>query len=153
MFRIVFVLLLLCFGLSFPVMAQDMGDKARRLELATEMNTIRPARAQVDEAVRIVSHGLPPMDKERLMRLVDRAFDYKALEKLSIETMAELFTVTELEKMVEYFGSAEARAIGAKLPQYQEKLQPEIIRMLDAALMAEKTGGPPDKIVPAPAAP
>lgn len=139
---------------SAPAVAQEnMGSKEKRLELARQMNDIRPARSQVDEAVQAVSKGLPPMEKERLNKLVDRAFDYKALEKLSIETMAELFSESELEKMVAYFGSPEARSISAKLPQYQQKLQPEIIRMLDAALMTEKTGGPPDKLETAPAAP
>ena len=157
MFRTVFLFLfalaLALIILPGGVMAEDMGNKAKRLELATEMNKIRPARAQVDEAVKAVSAGLPPMDKERLFKLVNRAFDYAALEKLSIETMAELFSEVELEKMVAYFGSPEARAISAKLPQYQEKLQPAIIKMLDAALMVEKTGGPADKVAPAEDAP
>ena len=157
MVRLLSCLLVMLSFLALPlsVNAQDgMGSMERRLELAKQMNDIRPARTQVDEAVKMVSKGLPPLEKERLLKLVARAFDYPALEKLSIETMAELFSEVELEKMVAYFGSPEARAISAKLPQYQEKLQPEIIRMLDAALMTEKTGGPPDKVAPpeAPAA-
>lgn len=149
MTRTLFTTLLALCLLSVPALAQDdLGDKGVRMELATQMNTIRPARAQVDEAVRAVSAGLPPMDKERLLKLVDRAFDYKALEKLSIATMADLFSVAELQKMVDYFGSPEAQSIGTKLPQYQEKLQPAIIKMLDAALMVEKTGGPADSIAP-----
>jgi len=68
--------------------------------------------------------------------------------------MVELFTVAELEKMVDYFGSVEAKAIEKKLPQYQEKIQPEIIRMLDAAMIAERTGNAPElTAAPKPAAP
>lgn len=130
---------------------QDLGDKSRRLELAREMNTIRPARAQVDEAVQAVSRNLEPLERERLLNLVERAFDYTALEKLSVETTAELFSVAELEKMVAYFGSPEAKAIATKLNTYQERIQPEILKMLDRALMIEKTGGPGDVPVAAPA--
>ena len=54
--------------------------------------------------------------------------------------MADLFTLAEMEKMVGYFSSPEAQSIGEKLPKYQERLQPEIIRMLDAAMMTERTG-------------
>ena len=149
MFRPVLLSLLAvtALGFSLPAQAQaDLGDKAKRLELAQKMHEIRPARAQVDEAVQQVARNLPPLEREKLLNLVEKAFDYKKLEKLSVDTMVDLFTVAELQKMVDYFGSPEAKAIGEKLPQYQAKLQPEILRMLDTALMEDRTGGPPDKI-------
>ena len=145
-------LMMLCFAvsaLSFAGtgFAQEKGasdpDQARKLELAKEMHKIRPARKQVEEAVGQVSRNLPPLERDRFMKMVEKAFDYDSLEKLSTDTMVELFTVPELEKMVGYFGSDEAKAIEKKLPKYQEKLQPEIIRMLDAAMIAERTGNAP----------
>lgn len=123
--------------------AADSGDRAKRVELATEMHKIRPAKAQVQDAVTQVGQNLPPMERDRFTKMVDKAFDYPKLEKLSIDTMADLYTVRELEKMVEYFGSAEARSIEKKLPTYQQKIQPEIIKMLDAAMIAERTGNAP----------
>lgn len=126
--------------------AQDKAadpDLARKIELAKEMHKIRPARTQVEEAVNQVGRNLPPLERDRFLKMVEKAFDYDALEKLSTDTMVELFTVPELEKMVDYFGSEEARAIEKKLPQYQEKIQPEIIRMLDAAMIADRTGNAP----------
>lgn len=145
--------LMLCLtvsALSFtaigPVWAQDAdkdADRAKRVELATEMHKIRPAKAQVQDAVNQVGQNLPPMERDRFMKMVEKAFDYTKLEKLSIDTMADLYTVPELTKMVEYFGSAEARSIEKKLPTYQEKIQPEIIRMLDSAMIADRTGNAP----------
>lgn len=143
--------MMLCFAvsaLSFAGtgLAQDKaGDPelARKVELAKEMHKIRPARTQVEEAVNQVGRNLPPLERDRFLKMVEKAFDYDALEKLSTDTMVELFTVPELEKMVDYFGSEEAGAIEKKLPQYQEKIQPEIIRMLDAAMIADRTGNAP----------
>jgi hypothetical protein len=125
-------------GSLVPAHAQD--DTARKEQLVNKMHEIRPARTQVEEAIEQVSRNLPPVDRDRFLRMVNKAFDYDKLEKMSKESMMELFTVAEMEKMVDYFGSPEAKAIGEKLPKYQEKLQPEIIRMLDAAMMADRTG-------------
>jgi hypothetical protein len=153
MSRIFFLSLIAVFGLSISVAsAQDNvpgdADRARRIELAQAMNNIRPAKIQVQEAVNQIAQNLPPLDRDRFMRMVDKAFDYGKLEKLSVETMADLFTAAELQKMVDYFSSPEGEAISRKLPQYQAKLQPEIIKMLDKAMMEQRTGAAGDKAAP-----
>ena len=145
--------LMLCLAvtaLSFSAagvgMAQDAApdsDLAKRIELAKEMHKIRSARMQVQEAIDQVGRNLPPLDRDRFTKMVEKAFDYDALEKLSIDTMVELFTTQELQKMVDYFGSAEARSIEKKLPVYQEKIQPYIIKSLDSAMIADRTGNAP----------
>lgn len=128
-------------GFAPAVMAQGAAaDTAKKIELAKKMHEIRPAKAQVQEALDQVGRNLPPMERDKFLKMVEGAFDYAKLEKLSIDTMVELFTVAELEKMVEYFGSPEAKVIATKLPEYQKKIQPEIIRSLDAAMMAQRTG-------------
>lgn len=123
------------------VAASTDPDYAKKLELAQEMHKIRPAKAQVQEAIQQVSANLSPAERDKFNKMVEKAFDYDKLEKLSIDTMVQLFTVPELQKMVDYFGSPEAKAIATKLPKYQERLQPEIVRMLDAAMIADRTGG------------
>ncbi len=137
------------FAMSVPAFAQDDMDVTKRRELALEMHKIRPAREQVSEAVNQVARNLPPADQERFIAMVDKAFDYEALEKMSVDTMVALFTTAELQAMVDYFGSPEAKAVAKKLPIYQEKLQPEIIRMLDQALADERFGNTPDPAAPA----
>ena len=146
MLRSVFIALVLLV-LAGPVFAQD-SDLEQRTALAKKMHEIRPARTQVEEAVKQVMQNLPPEEQARMQNLADTAFDYQKLEDLSTQTMVDLFTVAELQRMVDYFGSEEAKAISKKLPQYQAKLQPEVIRMLDAALMVQKTSGPADKVLP-----
>ncbi len=143
--------------MTVPALAQDKAPDdprhAKRIELAQEMNKIRPAKTQVREAVGKIAENLPPLDRDRFLRMVDNGFDFDKLEKTSTETMAGLFTVEELQKMVDYFGSPEGKAISEKLPQYQAKLQPEIIKMLDKAMMEQRTGKPGDVVAPAPVEP
>lgn len=142
-------------SLSLPAHAQETAasdaDHATKIELVNKMHEIRPARKQVDEAINQVARNLPAVDRDRFIKMVENAFDYDKLEQLSKDTMVDLFTVAELQKMVDYFGSPEAQSIGEKLPKYQAKLQPEIIHMLDAAMIQERTGGPADAVT-APAA-
>lgn len=130
-------------------------DYAQKLELSKKMNEIRPAKMQVQEAIEQVSANLPPLERDKFMKMVQNAFDYDKLEKTSIETMASLFTVPELQKMVEYFGSPEAKTVGEKLPKYQEKIQPMIIQMMDKAMIEQRTGGeaPPPNMPKAGTAP
>lgn len=130
---------------GIPVTAEAaMDDTALKMDLAKKMHEIRPARMQVQEAVKQASRNLQPLEQDKFIKMVDRAFDYDKLEELSVATMVKIFTTAELQKMVDYFGSPEAKAIGDKLPQYQMELHPEIIKMLDAAMMTEKTGGAAD---------
>lgn len=154
-------LLMLCFAvsaLSMTGLAQAQtatatpdADLAKKTELAAAMHKIRPARAQVQEAVDMVARNLPPLERDRFMRMVEKAFDYDALEKLSTDTMVNLFTVDELEKMVAYYGSPEAQSIEKKLPAYQEKIQPFIIKSLDSAMIADRTGNAPAPVSANPA--
>ena len=47
--------------------------------------------------------------------------------------------------MLGYFSSAEAHSISEKMPLYNGRMQPEIMKMLDVAMMAARTGGQPAK--------
>ena len=143
MIRIALLSLALIVFSAFPAAAQD--DAALKTELVNRMHEIRPAKAQVMEAVNEVSRNLPPLERDKFLKMVDRGLDVEKLDKLSRDTMMDLFTVAELQKMVDYFGSPEAKSIGEKLPKYQAKIQPELFKMMDAAMMEQRTG---DKAAP-----
>lgn len=153
MIRTVFLFLVAMIALTVSGYAADAvvstdPDYVQKVELAKKMHQIRPAKAQVQEAIDQVSRNLSPIERDKFIKMVDKAFDYAKLEKLSLDTMVETFTVAELQKMVDYFGSPEAKSIAQKLPKYQEKIQPEIIRMMDAAMIVDRTGGeaPPPNV-------
>lgn len=125
-----------------PPPPADMGDLQRRVELATKMHEFRPAREQVDNAVATIALKVAP-DKRELFKIGMRnVLNYKAIEKVSIDAMAETFTEKELEAMVEYYSKPEARSVSDKYYLYQEKVSPEIVKMLDKAMMQVKTGAP-----------
>lgn len=133
-------------GIAIPAMAQQkpaektQDETVRKRDLVEQMHKIRPAKDQVQDAVEQISKSLPPAERDKFLKMVESAFDYDALEKKSRDAMTSIFTVAELEKMVDYFSSPEAKSIGKKLPQYNDALRPDIMRMLDSAMMKGRTG-------------
>jgi len=135
------VIILLC-ALSLPAMAQD-SNLERRLKLAETMHEFRPARDQVDSAILKVAQMKPPAERAAFILAAQKALNYKALEKASVEAMAEVYTLEELEAMVAYYSQPEARSAARKYSAYAAKVQPHITRMLDQALMRARVGGSP----------
>ena len=137
---------------SLPVNAQDAtgnGDLQTRMNLAKVMHEIKPARGQVEMAIQMVAKRLAPEQQQAFIDRMNKAFDYKKLEELSVKSMAEVFTEVELQKMVDYYGSKEAKSADEKMPVYQSVMQPEITKMLDEAILEARTGGPADVSAPA----
>jgi hypothetical protein len=141
--------------LAFPVpaaMAQEQTDAAaatqslspemeRKIDLSTEMHTIRPAREQIDMAVEQVSNMLRSGEREAFQVAIRKMLDYEALERRSIEAMAQVFTVEELEAMVAFYRQPVSRRISDKLEEYNKLIEPEVFKMLDSAMMEARTGG------------
>lgn len=115
-------------------------DFARRVELATEMHKLRPTAEQVDAAVESVSRQLPPEQASNFKVNAGNMLNYRAIEKISINAMAETFTTEELEAMVDYYSKPEAKSIAGKYETYQQKVGPEIVKMIDRAIMRMRTG-------------
>lgn len=126
-------------------------DYAKKLELAKQMQQIQPVKKQVDDVVQQASASLTPVARDKFLKLTQSAFDYDKLAKASIDAMTEIFTVPELQKMVDYYGSAEAKSTAPKIPMYQSRLQPLIFQMLDKAMIEQRTGSEaPPPNMPAP---
>lgn len=141
MMRIGLLVILLISGFAITDQAAAAGDSGRRQELAVQMNERRPASAQVDIAIRQIAEQLPESDRDGFITFMKNNLDYKAIENISIDAMAETFTVEELEAMVEYYSKPEALSASEKLPEYQKKVSPEITRMIDKVMMKARTGG------------
>lgn len=140
---------LLCLFVA-PAMAQNAapapaaqaatGDAAQRLELSKKMHAIQPARIQVEKAVALVAQRIPEANRESFKSSMMASIDTAKLEQVSINAMAQMFTVPELQHMIAYFQAPEAKSIAEKMPNYYMQLQPEIMKMVDAAMMAARTG-------------
>jgi hypothetical protein len=66
--------------------------------------------------------------------------EFEALENASIEAMAEVFTAKELTAMIDFYGSKEGRSVSHKTEDYEKLLQPELIKILDKAILDSKLG-------------
>jgi hypothetical protein len=147
-----FLSILILAGVAFPAFAQnaettpvtapEASTLDQRLELAQKMQDLRPVREQVDAAIDKYVQTLPENQRAAMATALKSVLNYKALEKISIDAMAETYTVEELASMVEYYSKPEARTASDKFEQYSAKVFPEIGRMLDQALMRVKTGAP-----------
>ena len=122
-----------------PAESPDMI--AKKLELARKMHQIRPTRLQVDSAINQAAMGMPEAERQPFVAAMHSVLNYNAIEKISIDAMVETFTLPELEAMVAYHSTPEAKSIGEKMAQWAMKVQPEVVRMIDSALMRVKTGG------------
>ncbi|MFP4313240.1 MAG: hypothetical protein ACLFR0_02830 [Alphaproteobacteria bacterium] len=116
-------------------------DFKKRLELARELHTIKPVKEQVDNAVESVAQRLPQAQREDFKMNMRNVLNYNSIRNISVNAMAETFTLEELEAMLEYNRKPEAQSANEKFPEYQEKVSPEIIRMIDKAIIKVRTGG------------
>lgn len=113
-----------------------------RTELAEKLLETRPAKVQVESAINRYVARVPKEKQAELRETLRSALNYKALEKISVDAYVETYTTPELEAMVEYYSKPEARSASRKSGNYAKIVYPEIIRMLDKALMKVRTGEP-----------
>lgn len=125
-----------------PAFAQG-DDFPQRLKLAEKMLEIRPAKQQLETAINAYLEramaGASENDKEVVRSALLKIMNPKALEKITVDSYAEIFTLKELEAMVAYYNQPEARSASDKQEQLNAQIAPEIVRMLDQALVRFRT--------------
>lgn len=141
-FIALFALIVLSFGFN-PALAQDddKGNLDRRIELAKQWHQYISVRDQVDAAIEQAAQGQPEKDREAFKSAMRSALNYQALEKISVDALVDTYTEAELQAMVDYNSKPEAQSARKKEPEYAKKVYPEIVRMLDKAMMQARTGG------------
>jgi len=154
-----FICLVALFLFSVPVFAQENADDAlsetkgeevvetpqeenyqTRLDLSKKMHEIWPTRPKIESAIDAVGEQIPQAERTKFKAAMRRTVKFQALEEKSIETMAEIFTVKELESMIEFYGSKEGRSVAFKTGDYEAELQPLLIKMIDKALLDTRLG-------------
>ncbi|MBI1300046.1 MAG: hypothetical protein GC137_00165 [Alphaproteobacteria bacterium] len=119
---------------------EDKDVRQRKIVLASKMHEIRPTREQVDAAVLRAAASLPPARRESFVFAMKSVLNYNAIERISVDAMIETFTLLELESMVEYYSKPEAKSASDKIPAWASVVQPEIINMIDKAMIRVRTG-------------
>lgn len=120
--------------------AAPADDMAQRITLAEKMHDIWPVRTKVEDALDIAAQSFPEDQRDKFKAGMRKAIKYDQLEEESIAAMAKLFTVAELQKMVDFYGSPEGKSVSAKTDDYMTALEPVMTKMLDQALIEVRTG-------------
>lgn len=124
-----------------PKKAEDPEVVKKKIELAKKMHEINPTSIQVNSAIEQAASVLPEADRKPFVAAMKSVLNYNAVERISADAMVEVFTVEELQSMVDYYSKPEAKTAVDKFPQWAQKVQPEIARMIDKAMMQVRTGG------------
>jgi len=119
---------------------EDKDVLAQKIEKAKAMHNLRPTRVQVDGAVRQVALSLPETDRQNFTNAMRTMLNYNAIERISMDSMVDTYTLVELSAMVEYYSKPEAKSASQKIGLWAQAVQPEIGRMIDKAMMRVRTG-------------
>jgi hypothetical protein len=127
-------------GAPLGVPPMDEASITKRAEIAKKIHDLRPTREQVYAAIDQAAQTQPPEEQESFRSAMRNVLNYQAIEKISIDAMVEVYTEAELQVMYDFYSKAEAKTAGAKDDLYAGKVYPEIMRMLDEAMMRVRTG-------------
>ena len=119
---------------------KDKDVLAKKIALAKEMHKIRPTRTQIDSAIQRASLALPMNNRRAFISAMKGMLNYNAIERISIDAMIETYTLKELDSMVKYYSKPEAASASAKVASWARIVQPEIVNMIDKAMMRIRTG-------------
>ncbi len=151
-----FFLLLILFFLTTEItsgspqsLAASMKpDMAERIRLSKDLHDIRHIRDRINETITSASAMVPEGDRADFEQYVQSHVDYDALEEKSIHYAAEVYTVPELKAMIAYFGSPDGQSAEAKGEIFAEKIGKDVTKEIDAAILAAKYDGIPEKPLP-----
>lgn len=111
-----------------------------KVKLAQKMHNIRPTGEQIDSAIDQVASRLPEIQKNEFMKIMKESLNYNAIEKISIDAMVEVFTLSELQAMVDYYSKPDAISASDKMDDWAMLVKPEISKLIDGALMKIRVG-------------
>ncbi|MCB1784085.1 MAG: DUF2059 domain-containing protein [Alphaproteobacteria bacterium] len=121
----------------------DEATLAKKLALARDFHVLWSTHQQIDDAIRRASYTLPPKDREGFIAAMTSVLNYNAIDKISIDAMVDTFTLDEIQAMVDYYRNPAGLSAMKKTNDWGKKVQPEVTRMIDKAMMKVRTGGLP----------
>ncbi len=122
-----------------PLPADD-DNYEERLKLSRNMHEIWPIRPKIENALEVISKQIEPTKRLEFKSGMRNALEYDALEEASVDVMADIFSVAELQAMIDFYGSKEGRSVSFKTTDYEQALIPIMTKMVDKALLDSKLG-------------
>lgn len=112
----------------------DDPDAAVKFELAKKILKINPVQKDLDDAVAALAQQVPANRRVLFKSIIDRSIKIDRLNTAAQLAFVEVFTVSELQTMLDYYSSEDGKAIQEKMPEFEEKLEPVIRSMVEDAV-------------------
>lgn len=125
-----FAALALVAGAGFAAGAYASAQSTEKLALAKQYVQTVPVEADIRAAVDEMAAKAQPDQRVLFRSLADNSIDYGRLRTAAELNAAEIFSEEEIRAMITFFSSPEGKAVRAKMPQYEAKMQPVIMEVL-----------------------
>ena len=119
-------------GYATSTMASSSTASPERLALAKQYIASVPVEDEIKAAIEQMSRSIQADQRVLFRSLADSTIDYNKLRTAAETATADIFTESEIKAMIEFFGSEDGKAIRAKLPQYEARIQPVLNDVLQA---------------------
>lgn len=136
-----------CF--TAPLLAQEengaatgdvMEDYNSRIDLARKINEVYPVSIQVRNVLEYFSRNSSQTEMDEFVADVMKNIDMQGLEVLSVTTMAQMFSIFELQVMFDYYKTPESISIAGKTLRYRQIMDPQIKDSVLLALSRMRVG-------------
>lgn len=119
---------------TFPIMAEEPSDLAKKLELAKQYSAIISVKEEVEKTIDDLIIQVPADKRVILKSALERNIKVEQLQSVSEMALADVFTVKELAALVSFYATPEGKAIKEKMPNYQSRLEPILAQMIRDAV-------------------
>jgi len=125
---------LLMASISIATQAQDTSDMAAKLNLAKQYTQSVSIEDEINKSIEELVVQVPVEKRALLKSTLERNIKTDRLQSVSEMALADVFTLDELKALVDFYSTAEGKAIKEKMPQYQARLEPILGQMIRDAV-------------------
>ncbi len=128
-----------------PVVADDTGadhvhEPAQavdpvKLDLATKLNDAWGVKDQANAMINLIAREVPEAQRESFRKYMSTVINLDEVDRISIGAAVEVFTVEELEAMLEYYSKDVVKGAEKKRAQYNRIIGPKIKTMIDKGMI------------------
>lgn len=122
-----------CISLSSQAFADQ--DRQARIRAAIEHERVMPVSETLDAMIDEMKKN-PQLGSlnEADYKALRESYDLEALRKVTIESMADNFTLEEIEALTAFYSTPEGRSVMEKMPDYMTDIMPFIQKQSMASL-------------------